>query len=398
MRKNWNKILPAIVACVVIVVLIVKHNELDTFVQTIRNVQFLPFALAVAGLFGRYGTHAYAYQAIFRCIGEKVTYGAALPLAFSVTFANDAAPTAGMAGSVVIAVWSHKQGLDMGKSVSVVFVEKVGFYGGFAVVMLIGFAILAITGQLTPLLAAGGLIVVFMIVGFGSIFTLAYKSPDKELRLFRWAERWANKFLLRFHHDPMNPWADRIAASFHEAARLAFTRPRVLLIMFARMVLLHACDCFCFNCVGFAFGFTNIPLLIGSYVAGFVIATFIPQTIGAVEILLAIILTSYGADEAAAAAIALVYRGLIFWVPFLIGAICINITGGKGQFDSEENKAILEQSEAEHAAQAAQTFKEDMTNVKGPAKAVLGSQNVSEKIPVSKADNQSSERASKESI
>ena len=32
-----------------------------------------------------------------------------------------------------------------------------------------------------------------------------------------------------------------------------------------------------------------------------------------------------------AAAMALCYRGLIFWVPFAIGAVCINFTGRAGK-------------------------------------------------------------------
>ena len=105
----------------------------------------------------------------------------------------------------------------------------------------------------------------------------------------------------------------------------------------------------CFVCVGFAFDFTYIPYLVAGYVAGFIIATFIPQTIGAVEVLLALILGGYGATGAQAAAIAIVYRGLIFWVPFLIGAVCINITGGRRSLKSGEAERVMEEGSAENA-------------------------------------------------
>ena len=98
----------------------------------------------------------------------------------------------------------------------------------------------------------------------------------------------------------------------------------------------HAFDCLCFVCVGFAFKFTYVPFLVATYVAGFIIATFILQTIGAVEILIALILGAYGATAGEAAAIALAYRGLIFWVPFIIGAVCINITGTQKELMTEQ--------------------------------------------------------------
>lgn len=341
MGKRWNIILPIVVISIVAIVLIIKRDELGTFVDTIRGVELIPFIIAAFCLFGRYFSHAFAYKAVFRCVDEDVKYLHIVPLTFSVTFANDCAPTAGTAGSVLIAAWSHKQGLNMGKSVTVVFLEKVGFYGGFSVVMLIGFAILIFTGQMVWYLALGGLAVLLMIFSFGFVMWLGYGHVDAELKLFSWIERLVNRTLVMFKRKPMDPWSERIAASFHEAASIAAEKPKQIVVMICRMFLLHACDCVCFICVGFAFGFTYIPFLMASYVAGFIIATFILQTIGAVEILLALILSAYGASPVEAAAISIVYRGLIFWIPFLIGAICINITGAQKQVFAQDSGEVL---------------------------------------------------------
>ena len=352
MAKRWNIILPIVVLIIVGVIVFIKRDDLGSFVEVIKDVSVVPFALAACCLFGRYFSHAYAYKAVFRCVDEDVKYLHIVPLVFSVTFANDCAPTAGTAGSVLIAAWSHKQGLDMGKSVTVVFLEKIGFFGGFAVVMLIGFAILIFTGQMVWYLALGGLAVLLMIFAFGFVMWLGYSHVETEQRLFAWIENLVNRALVVFKRKPAEPWAVRIAASFHEAASIAVDKPRALIIMFCRMVLLHACDCMCFIFVGFAFGYTYIPFLMASYVAGFIIATFILQTIGAVEILLALVLSAYGATPAQAAAIALAYRGLIFWIPFIIGAICINITGQQKQVFAQGSEEVLVKGGDENAAQA----------------------------------------------
>ena len=341
-KRNWTRFLPLLVLVVVGVALIVKRDDLGNFVRTIQQVSVVPFVLACACLFGRYFGHAFAYKALFRCVDEEVPYFHIVPLVFSVTFANDMAPTAGTAGSVLIAAWSHRQGLDMGKSVTIVFLEKIGFFGGFAVVMLVGFAILAFTGQMTWYLGVGGVAVFMFVVVFGFVLVMGYKSPDTERRLFLWAERMVNRARAVFKKEPTQPWAEHMAGSFHEAALIAVRSPKVLGTAFARMVLLHAFDCMCFMCVGFAFGFTYVPYLVAGYVAGFIIATFIPQTIGAVEVLLALILGGYGVSGATAAAISIVYRGLIFWVPFLVGAVCINITGGSRSLKSGEAEQVME--------------------------------------------------------
>lgn len=352
MAKRWNIILPIVVLVIVGVIVFIKRDDLGSFVEVIKDVSIVPFILAACCLFGRYFSHAYAYKAVFRCVDEEVKYLHIVPLVFSVTFANDCAPTAGTAGSVLIAAWSHKQGLDMGKSVTVVFLEKIGYFGGFAVVMLIGFAILIFTGQMVWYLALGGLAVLLMIFTFGFVMWLGYSHVETEQRLFAWIENLVNRALVVFKRKPAEPWAARIAASFHEAASIAVDKPRALIVMFCRMVLLHACDCMCFIFVGFAFGYTYIPFLMASYVAGFIIATFILQTIGAVEILLALVLSAYGATPAQAAAIALAYRGLIFWIPFVIGAICINITGQQKQVFAQGSEEVLVKGGDENAAQA----------------------------------------------
>ncbi len=343
MKKHWNIILPFVVLAIVAVIVYIKRDDLGAFIDTIQNVEVVPFVIAACCLFGRYFSHAFAYKAVFKCVDEDVKYLHIVPLVFSVTFANDCAPTAGTAGSVLIAAWSHKQGLDMGKSVTVVFLEKIGYFGGFAVVMMIGFGILIFTGQMVWYLALGGLAVLLMIFSFAFVMWLGYGHVDQELKLFAWIERLVNRTLVFFKRKPMDPWSERIAASFHEAAEIAVEKPRALVIMFSRMVLLHSWDCLCFIFVGYAFGFDYIPFLMASYVAGFIIATFILQTIGAVEVLLALILTAYGASVAEAAAIALAYRGLIFWIPFIIGAICINITGAQKQVFAENSGEVLAQ-------------------------------------------------------
>lgn len=348
--KKWNLILPVIVLVVVIVIFTIKRDELGNFAETVQNVSLIPFIIAFCCLFGRYFSHAFAYKGVFKCVNEDVKYLHIVPLVFSVTFANDCAPTAGMAGSALIAAWSHKQGLNMGKSVTVVFLEKIGYFGGFAVVMLVGFSILIATGQMVWYLAAGGCAVLLMIAVFAFVMWLGYGHLKTERRLFRSIEHGVNKLLGVFKRKPTKPWADHLAASLHEASKIAVEEPRELVTTFLRMIMLHAFDCGCFIFSGLAFGFTNIPLLMASYVAGFIIATFVLQTIGAVEVLIGIILAAYGATAVQAAAIAVCYRGLIFWVPFIIGAICINITGAqKSLLSSGAGDAVLGKGSEQNA-------------------------------------------------
>lgn len=192
-----------------------------------------------------------------------------------------------------------------------------------------------------------------MIFTFGFVMWLGYSHVETEQRLFAWIENLVNRALVVFKRKPMEPWAGRIAASFHEAASIAVEKPRALIVMFCRMVLLHACDCMCFIFVGFAFGYTYIPFLMASYVAGFIIATFILQTIGAVEILLALVLSAYGATPAQALQPSRSRtRGLIFWIPFIIGAIASTSRASKSRSSRRGARRCSSGAGDENAAQA----------------------------------------------
>lgn len=92
MAKRWNIILPIVVVIIVGVIVFIKRDDLGSFVETIKDVSIVPFALAACCLFGRYFSHAFAYKAVFRCVDEDVKYLHIVPLVFSVTFANDCAP------------------------------------------------------------------------------------------------------------------------------------------------------------------------------------------------------------------------------------------------------------------------------------------------------------------
>lgn len=53
MAKRWNIILPIVVVIIVGVIVFIKRDDLGSFVETIKDVSIVPFALAACLLFGR---------------------------------------------------------------------------------------------------------------------------------------------------------------------------------------------------------------------------------------------------------------------------------------------------------------------------------------------------------
>ena len=65
-----------------------------------------------------------------------------------------------------------------------------------------------------------------------------------------------------------------------------------------------------------------------------------PQGGGGVEAGVVVAFTSFGVSGAAGPSIALVYRGIVFWMPFLIGAIHIQTTK---TFKPDAKRAVRDQ-------------------------------------------------------
>ncbi|MEE0594278.1 MAG: lysylphosphatidylglycerol synthase domain-containing protein, partial [Eggerthella lenta] len=81
--------------------------------------------------------------------------------------------------------------------------------------------------------------------------------------------------------------------------------------------------------IGYAFGFENVAALVAAFAVAAisVILSPTPQGVGVVEAAIAAILTAHGCSLATATAIALVYRGIMFWIPFCIGALLLSQSG-----------------------------------------------------------------------
>lgn len=83
------------------------------------------------------------------------------------------------------------------------------------------------------------------------------------------------------------------------------------------------CELSCFALCGIGFEiFAPEPLICGYVVATlFAMISITPQGVGVVEAMVVVAFTAYNQNAAAATATALVYRGIVFWMPFVIGAI-----------------------------------------------------------------------------
>ena len=117
--------------------------------------------------------------------------------------------------------------------------------------------------------------------------------------------------------------------------------------MFIFSAVASFCELGCFALCSFAFGITSLPAIVVGYVAAtmFAMVSITPQGVGFAEAAIVLFMCAYSVEAAAATAAGIVYRGLVFWLPFAIGAVLINRTKSFGHSDrkSKRKKKVAEQ-------------------------------------------------------
>ena len=375
MKPSIQKILVGFVVVVVLAFILLRGDQLVELVETMQRGSAIPLVLAVLTQLGKYYAQSWAYHFAFAAVGERMNPRDTLPLVFGTFFMNTIAPSLNMAGATLVVDDARRRGIAAGKATSAALLMQMTIESGFMTIMICGFIILQFTGNLSPVWFLLGLFVVFLVAFMGGIMFVGNKSPQTLVMLLHPVERLVNKVLAKFGKKELDPWAERAVGSFGEAAGIIAHNPAPALKAFGCSIIASTCELSAFCLVGVAFTIYNPESLICGYVVAtlFAMISITPQGVGVVEAAVMVLFSAYGVNSAAGMAAVLVYRGLVFWMPFLIGAVLIQRTktfrrddgadeGGKrkvrgflpGRKRAEELPAPEDEGPAESSAESAE--------------------------------------------
>ena len=333
-----------ILGIVAVIVLLTKASDLADLAGTIRTGAIIPLILAVVFQLARYVMQALSTQSAFNTIGVKpAPLKRLIALIVGGIFINTLAPTGGTAGAALIVDDAVKRDQEPTQAATASILELLCHFVGFIIIMFIGFIILQFTGRLDNLSFILGMVLVLLISFFSGILFYCHKNTKALIALFKKIEAFVEKVCAKIHKQPPKPWAERIVLQLSDASESILAHPTQLASTIGLSALGYGCEMLCFVCVGFAFGVTAINVLIASYVMTtvFSIVSPAPNGVGFAEAAATIALTGYGSSVATATAIALVFRGFVFWIPFAIGAVMLRQSGffNSKKSATEEDKA-----------------------------------------------------------
>jgi len=327
--SNLRKLIIGIIIVIALSVVLLRGDQFIELIKTMRGGYLPLLILALLSQFCKYICQAFAYASAFKTVGEHRRARDTFPLVFGAFFMNTIAPSFNMAGAGLVIDDSRRRGIPAGRATSAALLMQMSIESGFLVIMICGFIVLQFTGHLDPLWLLMLLFVVFLVGGMGGIMVVGRKNPDMVVSLLHRPERFVNNLSKRFRKGKeIKPWAETLVESFSEAAGTIGHNPRKAAHVFLFSICASLCELICFCLVGLSFGLNVPSALIGGYVVAtlFAMVSITPQGVGVVEVAVVALLAAYGVPGSVGTAVALTYRGLVFWMPFAIGAVMIHRT------------------------------------------------------------------------
>lgn len=328
--RPLKKALFIVIAIIAVAFLLGNADTISDIFATAQRGATAPLVVSLIIMIARHVTQAVSYQAAFEAVGFK---GRKLwdyvVLIFSLVFINTFCLFSGATGVAFIIDDAHRKGADIGKATSGAVLSQIGYFAAVLVISIIGFATMMISGKVNWVFAIGAAVLALVLLALSSMYLIGYFRPAWLYALFGKIEK-PLKAIGRLIKRPLKTtWGNDTAESFMNAARVMAANPAGTATSIAWASFSAILNMLSLVAIGYAFGFDQVGALVAAFAlaAISVILSPTPQGIGVVEAAIAAVLTAHGCALPTATAIALVYRGIMFWVPFCIGAILLSQSG-----------------------------------------------------------------------
>ncbi len=347
MKKTVGKLIGGLVVVIVLAAIFMRGDQLKHLIDTIEEGAPLFLILAVVFQLSKYFSQALSFIWCFRSVGARMPYANCVKLVFQTYFLDTVIPSFNISGTTIVVEEAQARGIEPGRSTGAALLRQVSISAAFVIVMVIGFVLLAIVGKLEPGWLILGICAVAVVGALVGAMVLAAMKPDLVLRIAAPFERLIDRILMHFKKKPIDDQVNDLVETYASSAKLMVKNKMDIVRELSFSVLANILEIACFAFVGAAFGMHNLEVVICVYVVATLsgMISIVPQGVGVVEGASLVAFTLFGIDQATGMAIILVYRAIIFWMPFLIGAVLMQNTNFK--FDG---KGLPDKKAADHGA------------------------------------------------
>jgi len=315
-----------------VIFLATNFTEIEQITATLQRGDWRFILLSVLLVLLWLVNMAASYKTIFHVIGIEKTLGQLLILTAAATFINVIAPSGGVGGMSVFIADARQKGKTGARALVAGALFVIFDYLGFFLLLSLGLIVLFRRNILGGTEIAASVILLLMFTGMSLLLYLGFKSEQALADALAWLARFGNRLLKplrrrkKFSEEGARSIAHDAVGGLNELRNrpLELIYPFLLAISNKLLLLLI---------LFLTFKAFQVPASIGTLIAGtslsylFLIVSPTPYGLGVVEGVLTLALRSMYIPVSDALVITIAYRGVIFWIPFLLGAVSIRWVG-----------------------------------------------------------------------
>ena len=327
-----RRIITIIALTLGVIFIFTQFTEIGGIFQTVRQArwQFILLALIVEAFWLL--TVGLTYKLIYRALNMQDRYTHLTLMAAAAYFIDVVAPSMGVWGVSIFVTEAKRRNLSMGKATAAGAVYVTLDYIGLLSIISLGLIVLFRRNSLSTTEIIPSAIIATMATIAITVLYLGTKSAYRLGRFLGYFVHGINRLLQPIIKRPYLKVKNAIRYAHDLSSGLTELKgnprrllPPLMLTIFNKMLLI--------SILAFCFLAFNTPISIGTLVASFsigymfLIVSPTPSGVGFVEGALTLALTSMYVPLRDAVVISLVYRGITFWAPMLVGMLAFQYLG-----------------------------------------------------------------------
>jgi uncharacterized protein (TIRG00374 family) len=315
------------------------REELSGVATAMRHGDWLWLVGALVTQSLYYLLASFYFSRVMRIVGIGLSPRSIAPILLGAEALSTVAPSEFLAGQTLFLFAARQRHLSATRMVLGTLLSQLSDLFSFIAVLVCGLALLVAHNHLEASEIAASYFLIITVLCVAATVLLCLWHPKLPIRLLLIGQRLTN-WLGRLFGLQFRLSDNQIASLSNEFAQAAeAVRHGKLKWTFAIFMAFggHMLRLATLTCVVHAFGQALEPWrLLSAYALGTLVwvASPLPQGIGLVEGAYSLALASLGMPAAAAATVAIAYRGFGFWLPFLCGLVTLRQIGYGKHADS----------------------------------------------------------------
>ena len=304
--RRWMSWFLGIASIAGVIVIATHYSEVGVLFQLLRKARPRWLAAALIAQAGTYFAQAEIWRSVGRKTGKLIPMSLLYKLALAKLFVDQALPSAGVSGTVVVAKSLSRRGLSNGAVVAAVVINTTSFFSAYVAALAVALAIVIKSGRDSSLIVSVS--VVFMVLGAGLTAGMLALTGAHLSGIPKRIQRF--KFVQNALKDARNADSKLVRDKWLQGVAGVYQLLTFLLDAATLWMLMHSLG-----------GQPSV----GSVFASFMIAnlfrtiSFIPGGLGTFEAAVVYMLKTGGTAYATGLAAALLFRGITFFLPMAPG-------------------------------------------------------------------------------